>query len=118
MAEVNAHVGEHGIVEVEIHDAQGNVTTDWDIAGGVKWSSTNEVAVPVSDMDLNPQDAEVEFAALTGEGEEVFIECQFDGRVGPEEKPIMLRSQSIAVVPGEATSGVVNIRMVPVEPPA
>lgn len=112
MAEINAHVGELGHVEVEIHDAQGNITTDWDVVGGVRWRSTNEAAVFVSDTDANPQDAEIEFRGLTSADE--FLECEFDGRVGPDVNLITLRSQSLAVVPGEATGGVVNVFMKPV----
>jgi hypothetical protein len=114
MAEINGRVGDQGDVVVEMLDANGNVTDDWDSAGGVQWTSTLPSAFNVTDADANPKDAVIDFLALTAAGEEGFIECSFDGRVGPGERRITARSVSLAVVPGEATGARVQVTMRPV----
>lgn len=110
MADVNANIGQLGVAEVEIHDANGNPTDNWDMTGGITYTSTNPDAVSVFDDDANPKDARIQFNALTTE--DVFIDVSFDGRVGDEVNTINLRSQSIAVVPGEAAGGTVTVRFV------
>jgi hypothetical protein len=111
---VDAHVGEVGVITVIMKDAQGNVTTDYDVLGGVQYSSTNPAAVAVTDEDANPTDAHLAFQALSGEGEDVFIDVSFDGRVGPEEHRVNLRSEAIRVVPGAAVAGEIQVAVQPI----
>ena len=109
MAEVNARVGQPGVAELEVKDADGNITPDWDFAGGTVWNSTapDQVVVTDTDPQVNPLDAKIQFFALTEE--DAFVEVTFDLRSGPDEDRRTFRSQSIAVVPGPATDAEVRI---------
>lgn len=106
--------GQTGKARVIMRDVDGRVTDDWDVTGGINWSSSHPDAVEVVDEDLEPRDASFRFPALTPEGAEAFIEAQFDGRVGPETNAITLRSPGIRVLeppPGEAVGGEVEITL-------
>jgi hypothetical protein len=104
---VEAHIGELGIAEVVMHDADGNPTDSYDTMTGISYASTNPTAVNVVDDDAEPKDARVEFLALA---DGVTITCTFDGDPGDGERPITLVSEEINVVPGEATGGEIKIR--------
>lgn len=120
MADHTAHMGDPGEVQVEIRDANGNITDNWDVESGLVMQIQNAAGeeVPgfiniVDDGDGDPSDAVLEFVQLTTE--DLFLDVRFDGRVGPDVNEIHARSGSIAVVPGEATGATVLIRVGQVE---
>jgi hypothetical protein len=107
---VQAHIGDTGVVAVEMTDEQGNLTDTYDKITGIRYDSSNPNAVSVLDEDAEPKDAEVEFKALTTEPARITV--TFDGDPGSGVRPITLVSEDIEVVAGEATGGTVTIRLV------
>jgi hypothetical protein len=106
---VDVHVGEVGIAEVEMRDADGNVTDDYDKVAGIHWSTTDPSKVTLVDDDANPKDARFNFLALTTTP--VTASCTFDGDAGDGVTQIEGASEEINVVAGPARSGTVTIKI-------
>jgi hypothetical protein len=106
---VEVHVGEVGVAEVEMRDAQGNVTDDYDKVAGIQWSTTDPASVTLVDDDANPKDATFNFLAITTAP--VTATVMFDGDAGDGVTQITGTSEEINVVPGPARSGTVTIKM-------
>ena len=109
MDELEVHVNETGRAVVTLRDKDGNETSNYDDVSGIAWSCTNPSAAEIVDEDAEPKDATFRFLALADEP--FFFECTFDGKKGPEENRVTLRSQPIRVVEGEAVGGEIQVQM-------
>jgi hypothetical protein len=118
MADALFHVGDVADVRVELTDARGQAGAAWDEAGGMIYTVSHPDAARVTDEDADPMNAEVEFTDLTPDGEDAYLEVSLDTRRGDAENRLTLRSQTFAVVPGEATGGRLTLTLRPVEPQA
>jgi hypothetical protein len=105
---VDVHVGDPGVAEVEMRDAQGNVTDNYDKVSGIQWT-TSDPAVELVDDDANPKDARFNFVSVTTAP--VTATCMFDGDAGEGLVSITATSEEINVVPGPASSATVVIKM-------
>ena len=108
---IEAHIGDLGVAEVVMRDSPSNPTDRYDSMSGIAYSSSHPTAVNVVDDDAEPKDARVEFLALTN-GEEATITCTFDGDPGDGITTVVLVSEGIMVVPGDAVGGEIKIRFV------
>ena len=106
------HVNEVARAVLIMKDAEGNVTNEYDVAGGIQWTSTDPTVAVVGDEDVDPKDAVVNFLALGS----CRIEVSFDGRIGPDENRITAAAD-VDVVPGEAVAGELTLEMVMVPTP-
>lgn len=105
---VQAHVGDIGVAEVHMTDAQGNDTDSYDVMSGISYVSSDPDSIEVVDDDAEPKDARLNFLALTDAPQQVTV--TFDGDPGDGVRSITLVSEDIEVVPGPATGGTVTIR--------
>ena len=105
---VEAHIGQRIVAELEMRDAQGNVTDHYDEAHGIIYQKIAEPddTSQIADEDAEPKDAEITPLRVHADGEDDDVfQVEFDGRRGPEEELITLVSEPLRIVPGEATGG-------------
>jgi hypothetical protein len=112
---MDVHRNEKARVELEMLDADGNTTTNYQ-AGSIKWTLSHPDSMALADEDANPLDAVLTFTELTPPGEDASISVSFDGDPGTGVRTVRSQSQEpIRVVEGEAVAGVVHvIKMDPV----
>jgi hypothetical protein len=62
---IDLHIGEPNVrARVRMRDANGNLTTSYDVAGGIIWNSSDETKVAIVDDDADPHDARIDGAEI------------------------------------------------------